>query len=178
MGLVDEAIFFFEKNPWLAEQGGCLTTQSEFEKLSKKLRNKIPKWYSKILMPIPLAESTVGIPNDHGLEEFVGKPLLKCPSMWVKFLSLTQIEDEVNSNSLSKFIFTKNYLPIAYYDTVGTHIYIQFTKKNPELIFFYPPWIDNMKRLNENSEVILPSFYDLFQVARNTSFLPGDEPDE
>lgn len=175
--LLEHAKDFYEANPWLELEGGRILSSKEIGNISPKIKRKVPDWYIEILRTIPLAGATLGIPNDLGLPEFQDKPLLKCPSMWVKFLTLEEILESVTENEPDNFLFDYNYLPILHYDNVGMNICIKYYEENPALILFFPSWYEKLSDLEDESEIILPKFSDLFHVARNTSFLPEDEVD-
>ncbi len=123
-----------------------------------------------ILTSIPLANSEIGIPNNHGDPEFSEGKLVDCPSMWIRILTLEEINKTVSQNLPDSFLWKKGYFPFAYYDTVGTNLFLKTRKTNSPIVLFYPPYAKDLSALNNDSEIILPNFNAFFKYARNTSF--------
>jgi hypothetical protein len=146
---------------------GQLTNKSEFEKVDKKVLKCIPSWYSDILISYPLVGLEVGIPNDFGDKELLGKPLHELPLMGLTFISVGRIE----YCSLNLFpdhkLIDLGHIRIAE-DKFGTQegIYIDIKEDNPSIKLVWHDLGETGKEVLKQAEILMENFTDIFKYGR------------
>lgn len=61
--------------------------------MSRKVKRRIPKWYLELLTKYPLVDLEIRVPNNHGDETLIGKPMEELPLLRVTFISTSEIEE-------------------------------------------------------------------------------------
>lgn len=150
-----------------ATNEGQVTDRSEFEKIDKRILKSIPAWYRDILTEYPLAGLEIGIPNNFGDKELIGKPFEELPLMGLTFIPVKQIE----YSSLNLFpdheLIDLGYIRIAE-DKFGTQegIYINIKEENPSLKLVFHDFGETGKEVLKQAEVLLDNFTDIFKYGR------------
>lgn len=146
---------------------GQVTDRSEFEKIDKRILKSIPTWYRDILTNYPLAGLEIGIPNNFGDKELIGKPFEELPLMGLTFIPVKQIE----YSSLNLFpdyeLIDLGYIRIAE-DKFGTQegIYINVKEENPSIKLVFHDFGETGKEVLKQAEVLLDNFTDIFKYGR------------
>lgn len=153
-------------NPTSKDEGQA-THADEFEKINKKVSNSIPTWYRDALINYPLVGLEVGIPNDFGDEELIGKPLNELPLMGLTFIPVERIE----YCSLNLFpdheLIDLGHIRIAE-DKFGTQegIYINVKEENPSIKLVFHDFGETGKEVLKHAEILLDNFTDIFRYGR------------
>lgn len=157
---------YFMDNP-ASRQLGQRTDMKEFDKLDKKVLNNLPDWYRRILIDYPLAGLEIGIPNDFGDEELVGKPMEELPLMGLTFLSVERIEYCTLKLFPDYELIDLNHIRIAE-DEFGTQegIYINSKESDPSVRLIFHDFGETGKEVLKESELLLEKFTDIFRYGK------------
>jgi hypothetical protein len=145
---------------------GRLTNKEEFLKLDPGVLKNIPGWYQDILVNFPLVGLEVGIPNDFGDEELIGRPREELPLMGLTFISVERMAYCTLNLYPDVELVKLNHIRIAE-DRFGTQqgIYIDFTEDDPspKLVFHI---FDTGRDALDEAEILLPTFTDIFKYGK------------
>lgn len=157
---------FFSDNP-ASRSLGQRTDKEEFDKLDKKVLKNLPDWYRKILIDYPLAGLEIGIPNDFGDEELIGKPLEELPLMGLTFIPVKRIEYSALNLFPDHELIDLNHIRIAE-DKFGTQegIYINSKEDNPSIKLVFHDLGETGKEVLSEAEILLKTFTDIFKYGR------------
>ncbi|TXH30415.1 MAG: hypothetical protein E6Q96_01725 [Cyclobacteriaceae bacterium] len=153
-------------NPTSKDEGQA-THADDFEKINEKVLRSIPTWYRDVLTNYPLVGLEVGIPNDFGDEELIGKPLNELPLMGLTFIPVERIE----YCSLNLFpdheLIDLGHIRIAE-DRFGTQegIYINVQEENPSIKLVFHDFGETGKEVLKQAEILLDNFTDIFRYGR------------
>jgi len=146
---------------------GRVTESSELEKVDKRVLNSIPAWYSDLLTKYPLVGLEVGIPNDFGDEELIGKPFEELPLMGLTFVSVKRMEYCALNLFPDYDLIDLGYIRIAE-DKFGTQegIYIYIKEENPPIKLAFHDSGETGEEVLEQADVLLNNFTDIFKFGR------------
>jgi hypothetical protein len=109
----------------------------------------------------------VGIPNDFGDEELIGRPLEELPLMGLTFISVERIR-YCSLNLLPDYeLIRMNHIRIAE-DKFGTQegIYIDSKEDNPAVKLVFHDFGESGRDVLREAEILLKSFTDIFKYGR------------
>ena len=161
--LVDK---YFGDNPE-ARDKGRITEKTEFENINTKVLKNIPDWYRDILMSYPLVNQEIGIPNDFGQEEYIGKPFGELPLMGLTFISVKEIEYHALQIFPDCELLDIGCIRIAE-DKFSTQegVFINSREENPSVYLLMHDFGDSGKEVLKNSIKLLDKFSDIFYYGR------------
>jgi len=157
---------YFSDNPEARDKGRT-TLRTEFENINKKVLRNIPDWYKDILMSYPLVDLEIGIPNDFGQEEYIGKPFEELPLMGLTFISVKRTEYVALNIFPDCELLDLGYLRIAE-DKFSTQegVFINTRDEDPSVHLLFHDFGDNGKEVLESSEKLLDKFTDIFHYGK------------
>ncbi|WP_299609558.1 hypothetical protein [uncultured Aquimarina sp.] len=160
----------FKKYPELIKTGSK-TKQSIFQKIKRKIQNKIPNWYNQILTEYPMKGLKIGIPFNYGWESLKDKKQNELPFMITSLNSLNDIEFMANKEFPGCELIKAGYICIAPNENNdGDGFYINTKEKNPSVIYIYHDCGESTSELIKNGQIISKSFSDFLAIIRPTKF--------
>lgn len=154
---------YLAKNPSMASKGRR-TEKSAFDALPKPIRKRIPLWYQELMVEFPLAGLPIGIPDDFGQEQWIGRPIHQLPLMNTAFLSLDEMVEEMEEAFPGVVLKRKGWIPFSR-DVESTFqpIFLDASATNPPVRLFFHDMGENYKELLANSSLMVLQFCAIFE---------------
>ncbi|MFY0602054.1 MAG: hypothetical protein JXR03_20435 [Cyclobacteriaceae bacterium] len=157
---------FYVANPE-AYQLGRLTTTEEIKSISWKVKRRITKWYLELLSKYPLVDLEIGIPNDHGDETLIGKPVEELPLTGITFISTAEIERHALNIFPDYELLRMKIIRIAEDKFVTQEgVFMNGKQDNPELRLVFHDFGETGKEVYSEAETLMNSFTDMFKYAK------------